>query len=117
VAAPQHGEGSPRMPRLEPAPMLLEMKGDLVRNEPNNESLMEETGLGLLPGVVLALAIVVFSMALLLSGSIWAVIAVLVVVALVTASILAVVIALIDEGELGDRLRRYIPGLPAPPRA
>jgi hypothetical protein len=55
-------------------------------------------------------------MALLLSGSIWAVIAVLVVVALVTASILAVVIALIDEGELGDRLRRYIPGLPAPPR-
>jgi Mg/Co/Ni transporter MgtE len=87
-----------------------------LRNEPNNESLMEETGLGLLPGVVLALAIVVFSMTLLLSGSIWAVVAVLVLVALVTASILAVVIALIDEGELGERLRRYIPGLPGPPR-
>jgi Mg/Co/Ni transporter MgtE len=87
-----------------------------VRNEPNNESLMEESGLGLLPGVVLALAIVVFSMALLLPGSIWAVVAVLVLVALVTASILAVVIALIDEGELGERLRRYIPGLPGPRR-
>jgi Mg/Co/Ni transporter MgtE len=87
-----------------------------VRNEPNNESLMEETGLGLLPGVVLALAIVVFAMALLLTGSIWALVAVLMLVALVTASLLAVVIALIDEGELGERLRRYIPGLPAPPR-
>jgi uncharacterized membrane protein len=116
VAAPHHGEGSLRMSRVEPAPMLGETKGEPVRNERNNESLMEETGLGLLPGVVLALAIVVFSMALLLSGSIWAVVAVLVLVALVTASILAVVIALIDEGELGERLRRYIPGLPAPPR-
>jgi hypothetical protein len=57
-----------------------------------------------------------FSTALLLTGSPWAAVAVLVLVALVTASILAVVIALIDEGELGDRLRRYIPGLPAPPR-
>jgi UDP-glucuronate 4-epimerase len=34
----------------------------------------------------------------------------------VTAAILAVVIGLIDEGELGDRVRRYIPGMPAPPR-
>jgi VIT1/CCC1 family predicted Fe2+/Mn2+ transporter len=96
--------------------MLLGTKGDPVRDEPNNESLMEQSGLGLLPGVVLALAIVVFSMALLLTDSAWAAVAVLVLVALVTASILAVVIALIDEGELGDRLRRYIPGLPAPPR-
>jgi Mg/Co/Ni transporter MgtE len=87
-----------------------------VRNEPNNASLMEETGLGLLPGLVLALAIVVFSMALLLTGSAWALVAVVALVVLVTASILAVVIALVDEGELGDRLRRYIPGLPAPPR-
>jgi hypothetical protein len=77
---------------------------------------MEETGLGLLPGLVLALGIVVFSMALLLTGSAWAVAGLLVLVALVTATLLAVVIALIDEGELGERLRRYIPGLPAPPR-
>jgi hypothetical protein len=116
VAAPHYGEGSARMSRLEPAPMLVGTKGDPVRNESNNESLMEETGLGLLPGVVLALAIVVFSMALLLTGSAWAVVAMVVLVALVTASILAVVIALIDEGDLGDRLRRYIPGLPAHPR-
>jgi hypothetical protein len=99
-----------------PAPKLVETKGDPVREEAHNESLMEETGLGLLPGLVLALGIVVFSMALLLTGSAWAVAGLLVLVALVTATLLAVVIALIDEGELGERLRRYIPGLPAPPR-
>lgn len=82
-----------------------------MREEPNNESLMEETGLGLLPGVVVALGIVVFSMALLLTRSMWAVLGVLVLVGLVTASILAVVIALIDEGKLGEQLRRSIPGL------
>jgi hypothetical protein len=37
--------------------------------EDNNQSLMEETGLGLLPGIVLALALVVFAMAALLTGS------------------------------------------------
>jgi hypothetical protein len=83
-----------------------------VGDEQNNESLMEATGLGLLPGVVAALGIVVVSMALLLTGSMWAVFAVLLLVGLVTASILAVVIALIDEGELGERLRHSIPGLP-----
>jgi hypothetical protein len=116
VAATHYGEGCTRMSQVELAPMLEETKGDPVRDEPNNESLMEETGLGLLPGVVLALGIVVFGMALLLTGSIWAVVAVVVLVALVTASVLAVVVALIDEGELGERLRRCIPGLPAPPR-
>jgi hypothetical protein len=104
--------------RIERAPMLVQTtKGDPVRNESNTQSLMEETGLGLLPGVVLALAIVVFAMALLLTGSVWALVGVLLLVGLVTAAILAVVVALIDEGEVGDRLRRYIPGLPAPPRA
>ena len=86
-------------------------KGDPVRDERNQQSLMEQTGLGLLPGVVVALAIVVFAMALLLTGSMWAVVAVLALVAVVTAVILAVVIALIDEGELGQWLRRHIPGL------
>jgi hypothetical protein len=104
------------MCRSRPAAKLVETKGDPVREEAQNESLMEETGLGLLPGLVLALGIVVFSMALLLTGSAWAVAGLLVLVALVTATLLAVVIALIDEGELGERLRRYIPGLPAPPR-
>lgn len=100
------------MPRTLPGPMLMvTKKGDPVRDEPNQQSLMEQTGLGLLPGVVGALAIVVFAMALLLTGSMWAVVGVLALIGLVTAAILAVVIALIDEGELGDRLRRHIPGI------
>lgn len=83
----------------------------------NNQSLMEETGLGLLPGIVLALALVVFAMAALLTGSMWAVIGLLVLIGVVTASILTVVVALIDESERGTRLRRRIPGLaPLGPR-
>jgi hypothetical protein len=73
---------------------------------------MDITGLGLLPGVALALGLVVGAMALLLTGSMWAVFAVLALVVVVTATILAVVVALVDEdGELGRRLRRAIPGL------
>ena len=82
-----------------------------MRDERNGESLIDETGLGLLPGVVGALAIVVFAMALLLTGSMWAVVGVLALIGVVTASVLAVVIALIDEGEPGEWLRRRIPGL------
>jgi hypothetical protein len=73
---------------------------------------MDITGLGLLPGLVLALGLVVGAMALLLIGSMWAVFAVLALIVVVTAAILAVVVALVDEdGELGRRLRRAIPGL------
>lgn len=73
---------------------------------------MEETGLGLLPGLVGALGLVVGAMALLLVGSMWAVFGVLALVVIVTLAILAVVVALLDEeGELGRRLRRVIPGL------
>lgn len=86
-----------------------------MRDEPNQESAMEETGLGLLPGVAGALLIVVLAMAVLLTGSIWAVVAVLALIAVVTASILTVVVALVDEGELGERLRRRIPGLSSTP--
>ena len=82
-----------------------------MRDEPNQESTMEETGLGLLPGVVGALFIVVLAMAFLFTGSMWAVAGVLALIGAVTASILLVVIALIDEGELGERLRSRIPGL------
>ena len=79
---------------------------------PNNESLMEETGLGLLPGIVVALGLVVGAMALLLLDSMLAVFGVLVLAVLATLVILAVVFALLDEeGELGRRLRRAIPGL------
>ena len=83
-----------------------------MTDEPNTESLMDETGLGLLPGLAGALGIVVAAMALLLIGSMWAVIGVLALVLIVTVAILAVVIALLDEdGEIGRRLRRVIPGL------
>jgi hypothetical protein len=82
-----------------------------MRDEPNQESVMEETGLGLLPGVVGALFIVVLAMTLLFTGSMWAVAAVLALIGVVMASIITVVIALVDEGELGEWLRRRIPGL------
>jgi TRAP-type C4-dicarboxylate transport system permease small subunit len=85
-----------------------------VKDEPRDESLMEATGLGLLPGVAVALGIVVFSMAMLLTGSPWAV--ALAPALLVTAVILAAVIGLIDEGELGHRVRRHLPGMAAPRR-
>jgi uncharacterized membrane protein len=76
----------------------------------NDTSIMEETGLGLLPGVVIALGLVVFSMALLLTGSMWAVATVLVLIGVVTATILTVVFALMDD-ETGSRIRERIPGL------
>ena len=82
-----------------------------------DQSLMEQTGLGLLPGVVSALGVVVFAMALLLTGSMWAVVGVLVLVAVVTASVLTVVFALLAEDESGERLRRRIPGLSARSRS
>lgn len=85
-----------------------------MADERNDESLMDETGLGLLPGLVLALGLVVGAMALLLSGSMWAVFAVLALALVVTVGVLAVVVALVDEeGDMGRRLRRFIPGVDA----
>lgn len=77
----------------------------------NDTSIMEETGLGLLPGVVIALGLVVFSMALLLTGSMWAVAGVLVLIGVVTATILTVVFAVMEDDEAGSRMRERIPGL------
>lgn len=83
-----------------------------MRDERNDESLMDETGLGLLPGIAVALGLVVGAMALLLLGSMWAVFGVIGLVVIVTVAILAVVVALLDEeGDVGRRLRRAIPGL------
>ena len=83
-----------------------------MTDERNTESLMDQSGLGLLPGLATALGVVVFAMALLLIGSMWAVFGVFVLILIVTMSILAVVIALLDEdGPIGRRLRRAIPGL------
>jgi hypothetical protein len=82
-----------------------------------DESLMEATGLGLLPGMGLALGIVVIGMALLLTGSMWAVAGVLAMVVAITAWILAVVIALVDDGRLGRWLRLRVPGLTPGPHS
>src|SRR5687768_16275378 len=94
-----------RMPPRRPPSILSEdTKGGSMAPNPNNESLMEETGLGLLPGIVIALGLVVGAMALLLLGSMIAVFGVLALVVLVTVAILAVVVALLDEeGDLGRR--------------
>ena len=83
-----------------------------MTDERNAESLMDETGLGLLPGLAGALGVVLLVMTLLLIGSMWAVFGVFALILIVTVSILAVVIALLDEdGQIGRRLRRAIPGL------
>jgi hypothetical protein len=77
----------------------------------DRESLMDSSGMGLLPGLVLAMGIVIFAMAALLTGSMWAVAGLLVMVGLVTAVIVYVVLALASEGEDADRMRGRIPGL------
>ena len=76
-----------------------------------DESLMESTGLGLLPGLVLALGLVIFSMAALLTGSMWAVVGVLAMIGLVIGAVVYVVVALASDGEDAARMRRRIPGL------
>jgi hypothetical protein len=76
-----------------------------------DKSLMEATGMGLLPGLVVALILIVFAMAALLTGSIWAVAIVLALIAIVTGVIVYVVVALTSDGDDGRRLRSKVPGL------
>ena len=80
----------------------------------NNQSLMDATGLGLLPGLSGALALVVVAMAALLTGSMWAVFGVLALVGVTTAAIVFVVVAVTAEGVRGRRLRAWVPGLGEP---
>jgi hypothetical protein len=95
------------------------MRGDARRanlrpmneNEKDSESLMESTGLGLLPGIVVAMGLMILAMALVLTGSMWAVAFVLVLIGLCVAAIVYVVIAVSSEGERGRRLRGRVPGL------
>lgn len=77
----------------------------------NNESLMEATGMGLLPGLAGAMALIVVAMAALLTGSMLAVFGVLALLGMVTAAIVFVVVAVTTEGEDGRRLRAMVPGL------
>ena len=78
-------------------------------NEQENTSLMDASGLGLLPGIVTALFLVVLAMAALLMQTWWIVAVLMVFLIATTAVIVAVVVAAM--GEPGDRLRRHIPGL------
>jgi hypothetical protein len=89
------------------ATTLLAMSSD----EKDTESLMDSTGLGLLPGIAVAMGLMIMAMALLLTGSMWAVAFVLVLIGACVAAIVYVVVAVSSEGERGRRLRRRVPGL------
>lgn len=69
-----------------------------VDTRENNESLMDGTGMGLLPGLIGALALIVFAMAALLTGSMWAVGGLLALIGIATAAIVFVVLAVTAEG-------------------
>ena len=77
----------------------------------SRRSLMDATGLGLLPGLALATALLCAAMAALLTGSMWAVAGVLLLVILCAAAVVYVVVAVTAEGDEGHRLRRRVPGL------
>lgn len=79
--------------------------------EDNNETLMETTGMGLLPGLSGAMALIVLAMVALLTGSLWAVFGLLALIGVITAAIVFVVLAVTTEGEKGRRLRAMVPGL------
>jgi hypothetical protein len=77
----------------------------------DNRSLMNATGLGLLPGLALATALICAAMAALLTGSMWAVAGVLVLIVACAAAVVYVVLAISAEGEEGHRMRGRVPGL------
>jgi hypothetical protein len=79
--------------------------------ENDSRSLMNATGLGLLPGLALATALICVAMVALLTGSMWAVAGVLVLIVLCTAVVVYVVVAVTAEGDEGQRLRKRVPGL------
>jgi hypothetical protein len=83
-------------------------------DENNPRSLMESTGLGLLPGLVLAIGLIVTVMASLLTGSMWAVAGVLLVIIVSVAAVVYVVVAVSSDGEDGRRMRSKVPGLGDP---
>ena len=77
----------------------------------DNRSLMDRTGLGLLPGIILAFFVTMFAMAALLLETAWAVVLLLVLIGIVVAALVIVVLALAGEDEDDGRLRSKIPGL------
>jgi len=86
-----------------------------MSTEQNDQrSLMDATGLGLLPGLALATILICAAMAALLTGSMWAVGGVLLLIVLCVAAVVYVVLAISAEGEQGARMRRTVPGLQSP---
>jgi amino acid transporter len=86
-----------------------------MSTEQNDQrSLMDATGLGLLPGLALATILICAAMAALLTGSMWAVGGVLLLIVLCVAAVVYVVLAISAEGEQGERMRRTVPGLQSP---
>jgi hypothetical protein len=94
-----------------PAPAKLDR---MSSDENKSRSLMESTGLGLLPGLVLATGLIVTVMASLLTGSLWAVAGVLLVIIVSAMAVVYVVVAVSTDGEDGRRMRAKVPGLGEP---
>ena len=72
---------------------------DMSIEEKGGQSLMNDTGLGLLPGLALATGLLVVAMAAVLTGSKWAVVGVLVIIGICVAAVVLVVLAVTAEGE------------------
>jgi hypothetical protein len=108
-AAANYGNTRRRAPDAdEPA----EREAGAMNSEQNNDrSLMDATGLGLLPGLALATALICVAMAALLTGSMWAVAGVLVLIVVCAAVVVYVVMAVTGEGDEGQVLRSRVPGL------
>lgn len=74
---------------------------------------MDRSGLGLLPGLAVALLLALAFLALVLLDSWWVIPVVAVGLALVTGAVVFVLLAVLEGGddEDGARLRRHVPGL------
>jgi hypothetical protein len=79
--------------------------------ERKQESLMDASGLGLLPGVALALFLTMLATAALLLETYWAMALVLATIFVAGATITYVVWALCEEPEDGGRRMSRVPGL------
>lgn len=86
------------------------MENERTPEEHEPGSLMERSGLGLLPGVGLALVIALSVLAAVLIDQWWVVPVVAVAIMAITLVVVLVVLAVMEE-EDEPRLRRHVPGL------
>jgi hypothetical protein len=96
-------------PRFAPILVATRRKGKTMDHK--HDSLMDSTGLGLLPGVALALMLAMLATAALLLDTYWALALVLAVVVGAGVAITWVVLALAGEDDDEGRMRDAIPGL------